>query len=169
MSNVPYILGHSDADLRLQAAILKPITRRLLLEARLQPGMRVLDIGCGSGDIRRGVLCLKAIQERLEPAPKLFFPIRRLSPHESLGIPTRSSAAKKCQSSARRQKQILPRLCGLSCSSGFARRLWVRGVRLSHFLFHLQAGEPFDVAWQIDRRLHALCFLSGRKRCPLLR
>jgi ubiquinone/menaquinone biosynthesis C-methylase UbiE len=35
----------------LQAAILKPITRRLLLEAGLQPGMRVLDIGCGSGDV----------------------------------------------------------------------------------------------------------------------
>ena len=44
MSNVPYILGHSDAKLRrlmLQAAMLKPITRRLLLEAGLQPGMRV--------------------------------------------------------------------------------------------------------------------------------
>jgi ubiquinone/menaquinone biosynthesis C-methylase UbiE len=53
-SNVPYILGHSEAELRrlmLQAAILKPITRRLLLEAGLQPGMRVLDIGCGSGDV----------------------------------------------------------------------------------------------------------------------
>ena len=53
-SNVPYILGHSDAELRrlmLQAALLKPITRRLLLEAGLQPGMRVLDIGCGSGDV----------------------------------------------------------------------------------------------------------------------
>jgi SAM-dependent methyltransferase len=53
-SGVPYILGHSDAELRrlmLQAAILKPITRRLLLEGGLQPGMRVLDIGCGSGDV----------------------------------------------------------------------------------------------------------------------
>jgi 2-polyprenyl-3-methyl-5-hydroxy-6-metoxy-1,4-benzoquinol methylase len=54
LSNVPYILGHSDAELRrlmLQAAMLKPITRRLLLETGLQPGMRVLDIGCGSGDV----------------------------------------------------------------------------------------------------------------------
>jgi tRNA A58 N-methylase Trm61 len=53
-SNVPYILGHSEAELRrlmLQATILNPITRRLLLEAGLQPGMRVLDIGCGSGDV----------------------------------------------------------------------------------------------------------------------
>jgi ubiquinone/menaquinone biosynthesis C-methylase UbiE len=54
VSNVPYILGHSNAELRrltLQAAILKPITKRLLLEMGLQPGMRVLDIGCGSGDV----------------------------------------------------------------------------------------------------------------------
>lgn len=53
-STVPYILGHSEAEhrrLMLQAAMLKPITRRLLLEAGLQPGMRVLDIGCGSGDV----------------------------------------------------------------------------------------------------------------------
>src|SRR5277367_3962556 len=53
-SNVPYILGHSNAELRrlmLQAAILKPITQRLLREIGMQPGMRVLDIGCGSGDV----------------------------------------------------------------------------------------------------------------------
>lgn len=52
--DVPYILGHSGAELRrlmLQASILQPITRRLLLQAGLAPGMRVLDIGCGTGDV----------------------------------------------------------------------------------------------------------------------
>ena len=52
--DVPYVLGHSQAERRrlmLQASILQPITRRLLLEAGLRPGVRVLDIGCGSGDV----------------------------------------------------------------------------------------------------------------------
>jgi ubiquinone/menaquinone biosynthesis C-methylase UbiE len=51
---VEYILGHSPAEIRrlmLQAAILKPITERLLREAGLAPGMRVLDLGCGTGDV----------------------------------------------------------------------------------------------------------------------
>ena len=54
MSDVPYILGHSPAEVRrlmLQAAILKPITERLLREAGLTPGLRVLDLGCGCGDV----------------------------------------------------------------------------------------------------------------------
>jgi SAM-dependent methyltransferase len=54
MPEVEYILGHSDAELRrlaFQASILKPITVRLLREAGISPGMRVLDIGSGSGDV----------------------------------------------------------------------------------------------------------------------
>src|SRR5262249_6719119 len=45
---------HSDfeiARLRLQAAALADITRRLIRECNIQPGMRVLDIGCGPGDV----------------------------------------------------------------------------------------------------------------------
>ncbi|HVY57265.1 MAG TPA: methyltransferase domain-containing protein [Xanthobacteraceae bacterium] len=54
MSQVPYILGHSESELRRlmrQAAVLAPITRRLLSEAGLARGMRVLDVGCGAGDV----------------------------------------------------------------------------------------------------------------------
>jgi SAM-dependent methyltransferase len=49
-----YVFGHSDVELRrliTQATTLRPITERLLRNAGLQPGMRVLDVGCGAGDV----------------------------------------------------------------------------------------------------------------------
>jgi SAM-dependent methyltransferase len=49
-----YVLGHSDRELeRLgrQAQLIDPMTRCFLLEAGIGPGMAVLDIGCGSGDV----------------------------------------------------------------------------------------------------------------------
>ena len=51
---VEYILGHSPRELRrliLQTEILRPITERLLKEAGIKLGMRVLDLGCGTGDV----------------------------------------------------------------------------------------------------------------------
>lgn len=50
----PYLLGHSDrelARLKLQATLIDPITRLFLLEAGIVPGMRVLDVGSGVGDV----------------------------------------------------------------------------------------------------------------------
>jgi ubiquinone/menaquinone biosynthesis C-methylase UbiE len=43
----------SDEMTRLmsRAAILRPVTERLLRSAGLKPGMRVLDVGCGAGDV----------------------------------------------------------------------------------------------------------------------
>src|SRR5215468_2005752 len=49
-----YVLGHSDFELerlKIQAAVLANITRRLIGECNIQSGMRVLDIGCGAGDV----------------------------------------------------------------------------------------------------------------------
>ena len=53
-STTEYVLGHSDLEierLKFQAAALAGITRRLIHECGIQPGMRVLDIGCGAGDV----------------------------------------------------------------------------------------------------------------------
>jgi len=54
IQNQPYILGHADHELdRLikQAQFFGDLTAHVLTLAGLQRGMRVLDIGCGVGDV----------------------------------------------------------------------------------------------------------------------
>lgn len=49
-----YALGHSQREIMRmisQAATLRPITERLLRSMKIGPGMRVLDLGCGAGDV----------------------------------------------------------------------------------------------------------------------
>lgn len=49
-----YVLGHSQREIRrltTQAALLRPITERLMINGAVAPGMRVLDLGCGAGDV----------------------------------------------------------------------------------------------------------------------
>ena len=49
-----YVLGHTNAEqLRLirQARVLAPFTNRLFRDAGIASGMRVLDVGCGMGDV----------------------------------------------------------------------------------------------------------------------
>ena len=49
-----YVLGQSRAEyerLVRQGHYLEPMTRRVLAEAGIQPGMRVLDLGSGAGDV----------------------------------------------------------------------------------------------------------------------
>jgi len=53
-SGPEYVLGHSDrevARLKAQAALIDPTTRRFLYAAGITPGMRVLDVGSGAGDV----------------------------------------------------------------------------------------------------------------------
>jgi len=49
-----YLLGHTERELRrldLQGELYREITLRAFQDAGIVPGMRVLDIGCGSGDV----------------------------------------------------------------------------------------------------------------------
>ena len=54
MDNAVYALGHSDDELerlRVQSRFVEPITRQFFREAGISPGMRVLDVGSGAGDV----------------------------------------------------------------------------------------------------------------------
>jgi SAM-dependent methyltransferase len=49
-----YVLGHADKELQrltMQSRLFEPFTAQLFRDAGLAPGMRVLDVGSGSGDV----------------------------------------------------------------------------------------------------------------------
>src|SRR6516164_11323650 len=51
---VEYALGHSARELdrlSFQASVVAPFTRQLFSQAGIKPGMRVLDVGSGAGDV----------------------------------------------------------------------------------------------------------------------
>jgi ubiquinone/menaquinone biosynthesis C-methylase UbiE len=51
---VEYALGHSTRELdrlSFQGSVFAPFTRQLFTQAGIKPGMRVLDVGSGSGDV----------------------------------------------------------------------------------------------------------------------
>ena len=53
-TSTQYVMGHDDRERRrlyLQASILNPLSHELLRRAGLSAGMRVLDIGCGIGEL----------------------------------------------------------------------------------------------------------------------
>jgi ubiquinone/menaquinone biosynthesis C-methylase UbiE len=54
MGRMDYAMGRNDREterLMLQAEIYRPHSRHLFTLAGISPGMRVLDVGCGAGDI----------------------------------------------------------------------------------------------------------------------
>jgi ubiquinone/menaquinone biosynthesis C-methylase UbiE len=53
-ASTPYVMGHDERERRrlaLQASILNPFTEQLLRRAGVVAGMRVLDLGCGVGEV----------------------------------------------------------------------------------------------------------------------
>ena len=49
-----YVLGHSHHELErlsTQSRLIEPFTRELFIEAGIAPGMRILDVGSGAGDV----------------------------------------------------------------------------------------------------------------------
>src|SRR5260221_2346713 len=54
MSNAGYLLGSPPRELQRlirQSQIINPVTERLLRHTAVKQGMRVLDVGCGAGDV----------------------------------------------------------------------------------------------------------------------
>ena len=50
----PYVLGHSESELQrliMQARFFGDLTREVFQRAGISAGMRVLDVGCGAGDV----------------------------------------------------------------------------------------------------------------------
>ena len=53
-SQPKYILGHEQSEidrLMVQSAVMRPFSGRLFKAAGMSTGMRVLDLGCGPGDV----------------------------------------------------------------------------------------------------------------------
>ncbi len=53
-SSTSYVMGHDEREhrrLALQACVLNPFTEQLLRRAGISAGMRILDVGCGVGEV----------------------------------------------------------------------------------------------------------------------
>ena len=52
--NAGYVLGSAPTELQClirQSQIISPVTERLLRQTAVKQGMRILDVGCGAGDV----------------------------------------------------------------------------------------------------------------------
>jgi SAM-dependent methyltransferase len=85
-----YALGHTDRELErlhAQARLVEPITRRFFREAGIAPGMRVLDVGSGVGDV--AFLAAELVGDEGEvvgtdPGPAALVVARRRADEKSL-------------------------------------------------------------------------------------
>jgi SAM-dependent methyltransferase len=85
-----YVLGHSHRELErlsAQADLIGPITREFFIDAGIVPGMRILDVGSGSGDV--AFLAADLVGEKgsvvgVDRAPAAIVAARRRAEERSL-------------------------------------------------------------------------------------
>ena len=106
-SREPYVLGHSDSELaRLerQAGFFGEMTRDVLERAGVKPGMRVLDIGCGVGDVTQIAASLVGNRGRVL----------------GIDISDQALAAARSRANAKKLKQVEFRSGGVDAFTAFA-------------------------------------------------
>src|SRR5262245_16075362 len=90
-STAEYVLGHSDRELErlsAQARLIGPITREFFIDAGIVPGMRILDMGSGNGDV--SFLAADLVGDKgsvvgVDRAPAAIVAARRRAEARSLG------------------------------------------------------------------------------------
>lgn len=75
-SDTDYLMGVTNAKferLNLQAAHLEPVTRRLIKQSGIGPGMHVIEVGCGLPSPDAGERLVLLLEDAGLPVPKLFW------------------------------------------------------------------------------------------------
>lgn len=121
MEDTDYALGRTSAEydrLIEQAELLRPITERVLRVAGICAGMRVLDIGCGVGDVSFLASSLVGSQGCVVGVDLDRDAIQIAeNGARSCGLPT-SPSAKEMLDRLQPSGSLMPRWAALRCAAG---------------------------------------------------